>query len=164
MTISNNTSSADPVDSGSAWETLAEFDVPSESGSERAAMERVAAAVADLNLPSARLERLKTAVAEATLNAVEHGNVYDENLPVTVRVLITDDDSRRTLNVRVTDRGTSGPIPSPQTPNLQAKLAGEQSPRGWGFFLIEKMVDALRVSADPAHHTIELFLYLEGEK
>jgi hypothetical protein len=41
-------------------------------------------------------------------------------------------------------------------PNLEAKLAGEQSPRGWGLFLIEKMVDAMRTSTDDQYHTIEL--------
>lgn len=160
--IMNDGSSANPLESGHDWETLTEFSLPSESGSERAASERVAGAVEELHLPQARLERLKTAVAEATLNAVEHGNAFDKDLPVTVRVLISD--SGHALAVRVTDRGASGPIPTPQSPDLQAKLAGQQSPRGWGFFLIEKMVDAVRISTDPAQHTIELFLYLEGEK
>src|SRR4051794_39811824 len=45
---------------------LAEFELASKPGNEREAMTRVEGAVAGLGLNSARLERLKTAVAEAT--------------------------------------------------------------------------------------------------
>jgi anti-sigma regulatory factor (Ser/Thr protein kinase) len=40
-------------------------------------------------------------------------------------------------------------------------LSGEQSPRGWGLFLIESMVDELRTSVDEQRHTIELIVHLE---
>ena len=46
----------------------------SEEGNERLAIDQVAEAVAGLGLDGARLERLKTAVGEATMNAIEHGN------------------------------------------------------------------------------------------
>jgi anti-sigma regulatory factor (Ser/Thr protein kinase) len=57
-----------------ARRTLAELSMPSEPGNERRAMEEVAAAVGGLELAGPTLERLKTAVAEATMNAMEHGN------------------------------------------------------------------------------------------
>ena len=47
-------------------------------------------------------------------------------------------------------------------PDLEAKLAGLQKPRGWGLFLIENMVDELRVSDADGRHTVELVLNLEG--
>ena len=50
--------------------TLAEFSVPSEPGNERLAMEMVAEAVRDLDICGENLERLKTAVAEATMNSM----------------------------------------------------------------------------------------------
>lgn len=142
----------------SAWQTLAEFTLPSELNSERLALEQVSEAVQGLNLPLAHLIRLKTAVAEATLNAIEHGNRSQPDVPVVIRVLV----SGQTLLVRVTDQGQGGAIIKPTAPNLAAKLDGRQSLRGWGFFLIEKLMDELRISGDEAHHTIELFLYLEG--
>ena len=49
--------------------TLAELAVPSEPGNERRAMEAVAGTVEVLGLPNRTFERLKTAVAEATMNA-----------------------------------------------------------------------------------------------
>jgi serine phosphatase RsbU (regulator of sigma subunit)/anti-sigma regulatory factor (Ser/Thr protein kinase) len=99
-----------------------------------------------------RLERLKTAVSEAAMNAIEHGNQGDPQLPVAITVLA---DNERIL-VRIRDQGGGRPIPDAVLPNLEAKLAGDQSPRGWGLFLIEKMVDAMRTSTDDQHHTIEL--------
>jgi serine phosphatase RsbU (regulator of sigma subunit)/anti-sigma regulatory factor (Ser/Thr protein kinase) len=145
---------------GQSWRHLAEFSLPSQPGNERLAAERVAAAAAELDLPPQRLERLKTAVAEATMNAMEHGNHYQPELPVSIRVLHSA--ALAALAVRITDQGGGQPIPDPETPDLEAKLAGLQSPRGWGLFLIEKMVDEMHVTSDATHHTIELILYSKG--
>jgi serine/threonine-protein kinase RsbW len=143
-----------------ARRTLAEVSIPSEPGNERLATEEVARAVSGLGLPERTLERLKTAVAEATMNAMEHGNRYDPEVPVTIQVWRLEES----LMVRIIDRG-GGPPPSPnaQTPDLEAKLEGMQTPRGWGLFLIRNMVDELRVSGNPDHHTIELIMYLKGD-
>jgi hypothetical protein len=70
-----------------ARRTLAELSVPSEPGNEHPAMERVAEAVEELGLLAQRLERLKTAVAEATMNAMEHGSTYRSEVPVVIQVL-----------------------------------------------------------------------------
>ena len=137
---------------------LTEFEVASEPGNERIAIERVAAAVGDLDLPAARLERLKTAVGEAVMNAIEHGNRNRPELPVGVLVAVSGAE----LSVRVTDQGGDRPALQPERPDLEAKLAGEQSPRGWGLFLIESMVDELRTSADERQHAVELIVRLEG--
>jgi len=51
-------------------------------------------------------------------------------------------------------------IPDAQTPNLQAKLDGLQSPRGWGLFLIKNMVDEMHISSDDQYHTVELVFHL----
>lgn len=146
-------------DDDTAARVLTEFSVPSAPGNERQAVERVAEALRDLKVPPARLKRLKTAVAEAVMNAMEHGNAYDVNLPVAVQVSASD----AAVAVRITDRGYGQPIPDPETPDLEAKLAGRQSPRGWGLFLIENMVDDMRVTADEIHHTVDLIMHLEGE-
>jgi anti-sigma regulatory factor (Ser/Thr protein kinase) len=146
----------DANDPDSDQRTLAEFSLPSE-GNERIAIARVAEAVSELGLPPALLERLKTAVAEATMNAIEHGNHNQPELPVTVRV----GASATTLSVRITDQGGGQPIPDqPVVPNLEAKLAEQESPRGWGLFLIKNLVDEFGVASDETHHAIELRLRL----
>jgi serine/threonine-protein kinase RsbW len=47
-------------------------------------------------------------------------------------------------------------------PDLEAKLKGARSPRGWGLFLIKNMVDEMHITSDAVHHTIELVVYLKG--
>ncbi|RLT45051.1 MAG: GAF domain-containing protein [Chloroflexi bacterium] len=135
---------------------LADFTLPSAPGNERQAMTRIAEAVAALGLPPDRLEKLKTAVAEATMNAMEHGNHYRDDLPVRVQA---ESDGQR-LRVRITDHGGGAEIPDPATPDIDLKLAGLQSPRGWGLFLIKSMVDEMNVSDDGQHHTLELVINL----
>ena len=142
------------------WRVLAELSVPSEPGNERHATEVVAGAIKDVGLEGQRLERLKTAVAEATMNAMEHGNKYRPEVPVKIQVLSSEAD----LSVRITDQGgTPVPDPDKEAPDLEAKLEGLQTPRGWGLFLIKNMVDEMHVSADDTHHTVELVMKLGGE-
>jgi serine/threonine-protein kinase RsbW len=140
-----------------ARRTLAELSVPSEPGNERRAMEVVAGAVSGLGLPGPTLERLKTAVAEATMNAMEHGNHYRSETPVVIEVSASDAD----LSVRITDEGSGPPAFDSETPDLEAKLEGMQTPRGWGLFLIKSMVDEMTVTGDEHHHTVELLLHLD---
>jgi serine phosphatase RsbU (regulator of sigma subunit)/anti-sigma regulatory factor (Ser/Thr protein kinase) len=132
----------------------ASFEIQSAPGNERLAMERVAEGVDDL-LPAARLEKLKTAVAEATMNAMEHGNRYAADKPVKIAVIL----SETAVTVRITDQGQGKSQSDAVTPDLAAKLAGEQSPRGWGLFLIQAMVDEMHVQQDDHHHTIELVMH-----
>jgi serine phosphatase RsbU (regulator of sigma subunit)/anti-sigma regulatory factor (Ser/Thr protein kinase) len=138
------------------WRTLAEWTLPSEPGNERLAMERVAEAVEPLKLPKKRLEELKTAVAEATMNAMEHGNHYQADVLVSIQV----QTSQKVLSVQIRDQGSGQPIPSPEEPDLEAKLAELQTPRGWGLFLIKNLVDDMRITSDENHHTIELIINL----
>ncbi|HMN30211.1 MAG TPA: ATP-binding protein [Caldilineaceae bacterium] len=146
-----------PVDP-SAPRLLAEFALPSIPGNERRIMEQVVAIVSqELVLPSRQLDRLKTAVAETAMNAMEHGNGFRADRLATVQILRAENQ----LIIRMTDQGGSGPIPPPPTPDLQAKLAGLQSPRGWGLFLIKHMVDELRTFADGHQHIVELVFHLE---
>ncbi|MCL4832066.1 MAG: ATP-binding protein [Caldilineaceae bacterium] len=135
---------------------LADFELPSAPGNEREAMAQIAEAVASLELPADRLEKLKTAVAEATMNGMEHGNRYRADLPVRVQA---ERDGQQ-LRVYITDHGGGAAIPDPATPDIDLKLAGLQSPRGWGLFLIKSMVDEMNVSDDGEKHTIELVINL----
>jgi serine phosphatase RsbU (regulator of sigma subunit)/anti-sigma regulatory factor (Ser/Thr protein kinase) len=137
---------------------LAEFSVASEPGNEREAIRRLEPLLASQGIASARLERLKTAVAEATMNAMEHGNGFRPETPVELSVLAYHD----AIRVRVTDQGGARPVADAAQPDLEAKLAGDQTPRGWGLFLIRNMVDEMLESVDEQRHTLELVLRREG--
>jgi anti-sigma regulatory factor (Ser/Thr protein kinase) len=95
------------------------------------------------------------------MNAMEHGNKYRSEVPVKVQVEVADRD----LMVRITDSGSGlPPAKAGDVPDLEAKLGGSQTPRGWGMFLIAQMVDEVRVSGNSDHHTIELVIRLEVGK
>ncbi len=94
------------------------------------------------------------------MNAIEHGNQYRAELPVEIRVL----GSAAAVAVEITDRGGAQEIGSAEVPDLEAKLAGEQSPRGWGLFLIEHMVDELTVTVSGERRTMRLVLGLERSR
>ncbi len=140
-------------------EVLADFTLSSETGNERVALARVADAVSDLGLPAPRLEALKTAVAEATMNAIEHGNGNRAELPVLVHV----STAAGAVTVSITDQGglaAAAAAADPALPDIDAKLAGLQSPRGWGLFLIRNMVDEMAVLTEGNDHTVLLTLQL----
>jgi len=140
-------------DESSGPAIITAFSIPGEEGNERLAMDRVAAAIADLGLPPARLERLKTAVSEAAMNAIEYGSQGRPDVPVDVVVETTTD----AIVVRITDRALSGAVPSDaEAPDIELKLAGEQKPRGWGLFLIRNMVDSMDVTTDGSTQTLTL--------
>lgn len=136
---------------------LANFNVASEPGNERRAIEKVLEAVRPMGLSEAKVKRLGTAVGEATMNAMEHGNNYQSDLPVEIMVTGTV----KTISVRITDQGMDESIPESTDPDLEAKLSGEQSPRGWGLYLIENMVDDLNVSLQDGKRSVELIMEME---
>ncbi len=118
------------------WQTLAEFTLTGEPGSESQAVEGVIQAVRDLRLPSAQLERLKVSVTEAALNAAQRCNTARQfGALVSIRVLASN---------------TTG--------------VSRQWTQGWGFFLIEGARNNARTMGDKACYLIEVFLYLEGDR
>lgn len=139
--------------------TLVSFTVPSVEGNEVMAIAKVSEAIEELELDPAEVERLKTAVGEAVMNAIEHGNEFNPDLDVAVDVKAT----QAAVRVRITDNGEDKVIPEVETPDLEAKLAGDQTPRGWGLFLIEKMVDEVRTEHQNGTRTVELIVNQKGE-
>ena len=137
---------------------LAEFEVPSERGREREVADRVRATAAEVGFPEHRLEALGTAVAEATMNAMEHGNGFDPALTAAVRVR----GSAAQIVVEIDDHGGARNIPGSTEPDLEAKLAGEQEARGWGLFLIRHLVDEMTTRQHADGHTVALRLDAEG--
>lgn len=136
--------------------SILSFEMPSQPGTERAGATRVAEAVKEY-LHGEPLERLKTAVAEALMNAIEHGNQGRPELMARVQVYVTENY----VCVQVTDNGLIAKIPESTHPDIEAKLAGLERPRGWGLFIIRHMVDEMNVQNTPDSHTIELIFYRE---
>jgi len=136
------------------------FELPSEPGNERLALARVEESVRGLGLSDSRLEKLKTAVAEATMNAIEHGNKNRAEIPVEVEVTQNGDE----IVVAISDQGGDSAVGggAAEEPDLLKKLDGGQSPRGWGLFLIRNMVDAMDITTNGQRHTIWLTMRTGG--
>lgn len=113
-----------------------ELRVPSRMGYEKVAMGTAASVAKLMGFPDDRIEDLKTAIAEACINAIEHGNKLNENLSVGVTLSAHDD----TLEVKVLDDGI-GISKLPSKPDIDRKVHGEEDPRGMGMFLIQALVD-----------------------
>jgi serine/threonine-protein kinase RsbW len=113
-----------------------EIHLPSELGFEKLAMSTAAGVAALMGFSPDRIEDLKTAVGEACINAMEHGNRMDDCLRIGVELSKTD----TTLEVKVSDEGT-GPSKDPAQPDIDRKMSGEEETRGMGMFLIRALVD-----------------------
>jgi len=135
------------------WRTVAVFNIASSPGNERVAMEQVAGAARSY-VTTVCLERLKTATAEAVMNAMEHGNKYQAELKVHIELHVSPD----ALLLEVTDQGKDRVAPKERDPDLDAKLAGLDTPRGWGLFLIRNMVDEVTLTSGPDFHRLELLM------
>jgi len=116
--------------------TNVEVRLPSRMGFEKVAMSTAASVAKLMGFRDDRVEDLKTAVAEACINAIEHGNRLNEKLSVGV-ILSAGEDS---LEVKVIDDG-KGMMNHPSKPDIDRKMHGQEDPRGMGMFLIQALVD-----------------------
>jgi len=116
--------------------TTVEVRLPSRLGFEKVAMSTAASVAKLMGFREERIEDLKTAIAEACINAIEHGNRLNEKLSVGV-VLSAGSDA---LEIKVMDDG-KGMHQRPIKPDIDRKMHGEEDPRGMGMFLIQALVD-----------------------
>ena len=116
--------------------TTVEVRLPSRLGFEKVAMSTAASVAKLMGFREERIDDLKTAIAEACIKAIEHGNRLNEKLSVGV-VLSAGADA---LEIKVMDDG-KGMKTQPAKPDIDKKMHGEEDPRGMGMFLIQALVD-----------------------
>ena len=119
--------------------------LPSYIGYERMAMDAAAAMAKMMGFSAGRVEDLRTAVSETCINAIEHGNKL--NAANRVDVLVRAE--AQALTVQVFDNGAGFINTPPALPQLDEKIHGNGNPRGWGLFLIEKLVDQVEFKTMP---------------
>ena len=117
-------------------------------GYERVAMACSASFAQMMGLPPDRIEDLKTMVAEAAINAMEHGNKGRPDARVTVSMDCQDD----IFSVAVTDEG-NGIKEHPPQPDIEKIIENLETPVGFGLFLIKQLADKVEFneSADGGH-------------
>lgn len=134
-----------------------ELHIPSIAGSEKRAMEFAADMARKMNFPPERVEDLKTAVAEACMNAIEHGNQSDAATRVGIRLTAGPDS----LQVAVQDRGRRRGIPRAGTPDIARRVEGSEQTRGWGIFLIENLMDEVSFESNAEGNVVKMIIYLD---
>ncbi len=125
-----------------------EVNLPSKIGYERIAIASSAALAKMGGVPAARVEDLKSAVAEACINAMQHGNQWRLEARVVVKMNLSDDR----VVISVTDQG-DGINEIPEYPGILKIIEENASPRGLGVFMIQQLVDEVKFnqSADGGH-------------
>ena len=124
---------------------ITELRLPTRLGFEKVAMNTAASVAEIMGFSSDRVDDLKTAVSEACINAIEHGNQLNEELGVVVTMAM----GIESLEVKISDRGT-GVQSEMHVPDIDRKMLGEEDPRGMGMFLIQALVDEVEyVSGQP---------------
>lgn len=132
-----------------------ELHVLSTRGAEKIAMDFAADVAKKMNFPADRIEDLKTAVAEACMNAIEHGNKLDDTTRVGVKLTLDKDR----LQVTVHDKG--GGIGKVRAPDLDSQIEGKTEPGGWGIFLIENLMDEVSFESSAAGNVVRMIIYLD---
>lgn len=117
--------------------TSMELSLPSELGYEVIARDAVAAFARRLGLPTDQIEDLKTALSEACINAIEHGNSLRPGLRVQVFCRLEDER----LVVEVLDQGVMPFARRADPLTIVEKIAGLGSLRGMGLMLISQLSD-----------------------
>ncbi len=138
-----------------ASEKKFQLHVPSALGCEKVAMDFAAAVAKSMDFPADRVEDLKTAVAEACINAIEHGNKMDASTKIGISLTVDKDR----LQVAVQDEGSGiGPV---ATPNIDSQIEGKTDTRGWGIFLIKSLMDEVTFESTPEGNVVKMIIHLE---
>lgn len=128
---------------------MVRLSIPSELGYEKLAILAVATVAEKGGFSPAQIDCLKTAVAEAVTNAIEHGNLRQTELKVLIDLTL----QKTVLVLEVVDQGCQ---PIPQIP---AERAEREDYRGWGLYLIKNLVDEVEVTASPRSNGIRMVAY-----
>ena len=117
--------------------------LPNILGHERIAMASTATFAKMYGFSSARIEDLKTIVAEAAINAMQHGNRGREDTEVVVSLNFKDD----AIHVKVSDQGDGIAEILPK-PDIERIMNNQDPPIGFGVFLIQELADEVEFNLD----------------
>jgi len=135
---------------------VAELKLPTRRSFETGAMNTAASVAELMGFTTDRIEDLKTAVAEACINAIEHGNQLNERLGVVVTLSMGGES----LEVKIRDEG-AGVKGQARAPDIDRKMQGEESPRGMGMFLIQALVDEVEYVSEKNGSYARLVIHLK---
>ena len=131
-----------------------ELTLPNTLGYEKIAMGCSATFAKNVGFNTDRIEDLKTAVAEACINAMLHGN---KGLP-DARVTVLMDFKDGAISIDVIDKGDGIPI-LPNDPDIDKVISGLEPTTGYGLFLIKNLVDQVEFNQmTQAGHVVRMVI------
>lgn len=131
------------------------WQLESEPGQEKTVVRELKQAIRASQLQELRVDEIATAVSEACLNAIEHGNRCVKDVPVIVTMLVHADR----ILFRICDRGsgTDDAFGKSSPDRTQAKdKIGQADPRGWGLLLMRQYADEVRTGRVNGEFCVEL--------
>jgi len=134
------------------------LNLPSKIGYERIVIGGLAALAKSIGFSAPRIEDLKTAVAEACINAMQHGNKGKPD----ARVLVNITFGENALRISVFDEG-EGLKAEPKEPDIERIIENLDPPVGFGVFLMKRLMDAVEFNRTSNHlHEVRMTMKLTG--
>lgn len=140
-------------------ERVIELRLPSRLGYEKIAMDAATSLARRMGFHEDRINALRTALAEAVTNAIEHGNAQDATMRVLVMLTVRPDE----LIVSVADQGRNllDPDKTLATPSIEESFT-KADKGGWGIWLIRELVDEVEFSTGPGGgNQVRMVIHLE---
>jgi serine/threonine-protein kinase RsbW len=106
----------------------------------------LAAFAKKLGFSPSRIADLKTAVAEACINAVQHGNKGKAD----ARVVVAFNFKDGILSISVFDEG-DGFKEDPKDPDIERIIENLDLPEGFGVFLMKRLMDKFEYRKSRGH-------------
>jgi serine/threonine-protein kinase RsbW len=127
-------------------------------GYERVAMACAASYAKMMGFSDERIEDLKTAVAEAAINAIQHGNKDRPDLKVAISMNFLEG----ALHITVADNG-DGIKDLPPKPDIDRIINKLDPPTGFGTFLIQQLADEIEFNEmTDGGHMVKMTIRLQA--
>ena len=133
--------------------------IDNELGYERVAMACAASYAKMVGFSDERIEDLKTVVAEAAINAIQHGNKDRPDAKVAVSLNFMDG----ALHITVADNG-DGIKELPPNPDIDRIIEKLDPPIGFGTFLIRQLADEVEFNEmTDGGHMVKMAIRLQAQ-
>ncbi len=100
-----------------------------------------------LSFDQDKIDEVKLALIEATINAFEHSNSKERKVEITY---IAEND---TLTIKIHDKGTGYRPDDLEDPNIKDKINSDYK-RGWGMSLMKDLMDTVEIVQDDEGCTV----------
>jgi serine/threonine-protein kinase RsbW len=149
----------DPNSDPEPIERMIELRLPSRLGYEKVAMDTASSLARRMGFGDDRVEALRTAIAEAVTNAIEHGNAYDSGMRVLV--MLTARPSELVVSVADQGRKQLDQDQTHVTPRIEDAF-DRQDKGGWGIWLIRELMDEVEFTTAPTGgNQVRMVIHLE---